>query len=183
MNDRRILELTEWVTEAGLAGASETELVDGFCRRLVEYGVPLTRVAALIDTLHPVLESRTFHWHRTRNETKAIDYARSSARESQEKWLTSPFHYLFERGEKSLRCRIVHGDCPVERFPVLGEFRNDGITDYLAVNTLFGKALTIGLMDCLFSSWATDHAEGFADWHVEMIERALPVLALAIRDV
>jgi adenylate cyclase len=51
MNDRQILELTEWVTEAGLAGASETALVDGFCRRLVEYGVPLTRVAALIDTL------------------------------------------------------------------------------------------------------------------------------------
>jgi adenylate cyclase len=95
MNDRQILELTEWVTEAGLAGASETALVDGFCRRLVEYGVPLTRVAALIDTLHPVLEARTFHWHRTKNETEAIDYARSTARESQEKWLSSPFHYLF----------------------------------------------------------------------------------------
>ena len=66
---------------------------------------------------------------------------------------------------------------------MLSEFRDDGITDYLAVNTLFGKALTIGLMDCLFSSWSTDHAEGFADWHVQMIERALPVLALAIRDV
>jgi adenylate cyclase len=183
MNDRQILELTEWVTDAGLAGAAETELVDGFCRRLVDYGVPLTRMAALIDTLHPVLESRTFHWHRMKNETQAIDYARASARESQEKWLTSPFHYLFERGEKSLRCRIMDGDCPTERFPVLGEFRDDGITDYLAVNTLFGKALTIGLMDCLFSSWSTDHAEGFADWQVQMIERALPVLALAIRDV
>jgi adenylate cyclase len=183
MNDRQILELTEWVTEAGLAGASETALVDGFCRRLVEYGVPLTRVAALIDTLHPVLEARTFHWHRTKNETQAVDYARSSARESQEKWLSSPFHYLFENGQRSLRCRIVDGDCPVERFPVLGEFRDDGITDYLAVNTLFGKALTIGLMDCLFSSWSTDHDEGFADWQVAMIERALPVLALAIRDV
>ena len=42
----------------------------GFCRRLVEYGVPLTRVAALIDTLHPVLEARTFHWHRKKNETR-----------------------------------------------------------------------------------------------------------------
>jgi len=183
MNDRQILELTGWVTEAGLAGASETELVDGFCRRLVEYGVPLTRVLVVIDTLHPVLEARTFHWHRTKNETKAIDHDRASARENQEKWLRSPFHHLFENGERSLRCRIMDGDCPVEQFPVLSEFRDEGITDYLAVNTLFGKSLTIGLMDCLFSSWATDHPEGFTHWHIAMMERGLPVLALAIRDV
>ncbi len=82
-----------------LGGASETELIDGFCRRLVENGVPLTRMAGIIDTLHPVLEARTFHWHRTKNETQAIDYARSSAREGQEKWLVSPFHYLFVSGE------------------------------------------------------------------------------------
>lgn len=183
MNDRQILELTEWIAESGLAGFSETELIDGFCRRLVENGVPLTRMVGIIDTLHPVLEARTFHWHRTKNETQAIDYARSSAREGQEKWLVSPFHYLFVSGSKSLRCRIVDGDCPSDRFPVLAEFRDDGLTDYLAVHTRFGKALTIGMMDCLFSSWATDHEEGFADWQVGMIERALPVLALAIRDV
>ena len=39
MNDRQILELTEWVAESGLAGQSETELIDGFCRRLVENGL------------------------------------------------------------------------------------------------------------------------------------------------
>ena len=91
MNDRQILELTEWVTEAGLAGASETDLVDGFCRRLVEYGVPLTRVAALIDTLHPVLEARTFHWHRTKNETEAIDYARSTCAREPGEMAEQPF--------------------------------------------------------------------------------------------
>src|SRR3954469_4689419 len=139
MKDRQILEHTELVTEAGLAGASETALVDGFCRRLVEYGVPLTRVAALIDTLHPVLEARTFHWHRMKNETKAIDYARSSARENEEKWLRSPFHYLSENDLRSLRCRIVDGDCPFDRFPVLSEFRDEGFTDYLAVHAPFGK--------------------------------------------
>ena len=183
MEDRLILEISEWVAEAGLAGASETELVDGFCRRLVEYGVPLTRVVALIDTLHPVLEARTFHWHRRKNETTASEYARSLARENEDKWLKSPFHYLMESGGKSLRCRFIDGDCPSDRFPVMGELRDEGITDYLAVSTLFGKSMTIGMMDSLVSSWSTDGPDGFDETHITIMERSLPFLALAIRDV
>ena len=183
MEDRLILEISEWVAEAGLAGASETELVDGFCRRLVEYGVPLTRVVALIDTLHPVLEARTFHWHRRKNETTASEYARSLARENEDKWLKSPFHYLMESGGKSLRCRFIDGDCPSDRFPVMGELRDEGITDYLAVSTLFGKSMTIGMMDSLVSSWSTDGPDGFDETHITIMERSLPFLALAIRDL
>ncbi|WP_158044729.1 adenylate/guanylate cyclase domain-containing protein [Skermanella pratensis] len=183
MEDRRILELSEWIIGARLEGAPETELVDGFCRRLVEYGVPLTRVVVGIDTLHPVLEARTFHWHRKKNETTASEYARAVARENEDKWLKSPFYYLTEGGGKSLRCRFVDGDCPSDRFPVLGELRDEGITDYLAISNMFGKPITIGLMDSLVSSWSTGRPEGFDDTHITIMERSLPFLALAIRDV
>ncbi|EWY36008.1 hypothetical protein N825_31800 [Skermanella stibiiresistens SB22] len=178
-----MLELMEWIVEAGLDGASETDLVDGFCRRLVEHGVPLTRVVVGIDTLHPVLEARMFHWHRTKNETTASEYTRSSSRENEEKWLKSPFFYLLDSGQRSLRCRFVDGDCPSDRFPVLGDLRDEGITDYLAISTPFGKPITIGLMDSLASSWSTDSPEGFGDGQVRLMERTLPFLALAIRDV
>ena len=45
MNDRQILELTEWIAESGLAGFSETELIDGFCRRAVSFA-PLKKLRA-----------------------------------------------------------------------------------------------------------------------------------------
>ena len=49
-------------TEAGLAGKSETEIVDGFCRRAVTAGLPVTRALVIIDTLHPVHEGHVFRW-------------------------------------------------------------------------------------------------------------------------
>jgi len=183
MNYEHLLELHEWVAASGLDGASEAELLDGFCRRLVEYGVPLTRSTVAIDTLHPVLEARGFEWHRKKNQTKESDFTREMARAHENKWLRSPFHHLFESGDRTLRVRIMDGDCPVERFPVMGDLRDEGITDYFAVSTRFGRQVSIGLMDCLFSSWSTDHAQGFTDAQIAMIDRALPSLVQAIKGV
>ena len=60
MDPARISELRAWLIEAGLAGESETALLDGVCRRLPEAGLPIARAVMLIDTLHPVYEGRAF---------------------------------------------------------------------------------------------------------------------------
>ena len=52
MDVARFAELSAWLTEAGLAGESETEIVDGFCRRAIDAGLPLARGMVIIDTLH-----------------------------------------------------------------------------------------------------------------------------------
>jgi class 3 adenylate cyclase len=40
-----------WLTEAGIAGISEGDIISGFCRRCVETGMPLGRCIMFIDTL------------------------------------------------------------------------------------------------------------------------------------
>ena len=45
-------ELARWTTEAGLAGTSETAMLDGFCHRAVAAGLPVARAMVIIDTLH-----------------------------------------------------------------------------------------------------------------------------------
>ena len=62
MNETFLGELPAWLTEAGLAGTPETEIVSGFCERCVAAGLPLARALVLIDTLHPVHEGRLFRW-------------------------------------------------------------------------------------------------------------------------
>ena len=62
MNEAALSELAGWVTEAGLIGRSETELMAGFCRRAAEAGVPLARAIVILDTLHPIYEGRAFRW-------------------------------------------------------------------------------------------------------------------------
>jgi adenylate cyclase len=46
MNDAVFAELSAWLTQAGLAGKSEIEIVSGFCDRCVAGGLPLARALA-----------------------------------------------------------------------------------------------------------------------------------------
>ena len=54
--------IESWLVEAGLAGASETESLHGFCDRCREAGIALSRATVIVDTLHPIHEGRAFRW-------------------------------------------------------------------------------------------------------------------------
>jgi adenylate cyclase len=182
-NEPGLAELAGWVIEAGLAGKSETAMLDGFCRRLVEAGVPIARAAVIIDTLHPVHEGRAIRW---RSEGKAghtelIEYGSSSEGEMAEIWRRSPFFQLLETGGSRLRIRLATGE-PAE-FPTVVALQDEGMTDYLALINRFAAHGVIGEMDCVYSSWATDHPGGFEDRQVEALVGLMPGLALAVKCV
>ena len=65
----------------------------------------------------------------------------------------SPFLHLYESGVTTLRRRLPG---PAGEFPVLDEIGQQGMTDYIAMVNRFGAEGAIGMMDCTFSSWATD---------------------------
>ena len=83
--------LRTWLTEAGLAGKSETALLDGFCRCPLDAGLPIARAAILIDTLHPVHEGRAFFWRREagQTQTELVEYGPTSEGEAAENWRRS----------------------------------------------------------------------------------------------
>jgi hypothetical protein len=56
MNELLFAELSAWLTQAGLSGTSETNIVSSFCEQVVAAGLPLDRTVVFIDTLHPVHE-------------------------------------------------------------------------------------------------------------------------------
>src|SRR5262252_2278701 len=88
-------ELRTWLTEAGLAGKSETALLDGFCRRALDAGLPIARAIMLIDTLHPVHEGRAFYWRREAGQpqTELREYGPTDAGEAAEAWRRSAFFH------------------------------------------------------------------------------------------
>jgi adenylate cyclase len=178
MLDARFLPVIAWIAEAGLAGRREIGLLQGFCERAVAAGLPLTRAVIGVDTLHPVLEGRVFEWHRDAGAPTQAEYGRLDPDSSEEKWLHSPFHRLYESGETMLRLRLR--DRPAE-FEVLEELRRQGFTDYVAILSRFGTDGAIGSMDCTYSSWATDAPSGFADDDLDALGFLVPCLALAIK--
>src|SRR5580700_2080825 len=181
MDPARFAELARWTTEAGLAGKSETAMLDGFCRRAVAAGLPVARAMVIIDTLHPVHEGRVFRWRREGDEghTEAIEYGPTDEGEAAESWRRSPFFRLVESGGSRLRIRLAAGQAA--EFVSVVAMQQEGMSDYLAIITRFAADGVIGEMDCVYSSWATDHPGGFDDGQVEALTGLLPMLALAVK--
>jgi adenylate cyclase len=180
MTETEIAELSAWLTEAGLAGRAETQLVAGFCERLVAAGLPLARATVFVDTLHPVHEGRAFRWDRGQPEATLAEYGRSTDGEAAERWRSSAFFHMVASGDSLLRRRL--GGCDPCEFPMLDDLRAAGMSDFVAIVNRFGADGAIGEMDCVYSSWATDCAEGFAEHDIEALRRLMPFLALAVKS-
>jgi adenylate cyclase len=173
-----------WLTEAALAGKSETALLDGFCRRALDAGVPIARAAIIIDTLHPVHEGRAFLWRREeagRAQTELVEYGPTSEGEAAENWRRSVFFHLLQTGESLFRVRFHAGE--TADFPTIAQIRGEGMSDVAATITRFPGSGAIGEMDSLYAYWATDRPHGFDDAHVAAIAGLMPMLALAVKCV
>jgi adenylate cyclase len=186
-------ELSAWLTQAGLAGTPETDIVAGFCDRCVAAGLPLARALLLIDTLHPVHEGRLFRWGYGPTESPLLDYGRTSPDalaasgskpqevEAAERWRRSPFYRMLQTGDSLLRRRL--DAATKDEFLVLSDLLAAGMTDYVAIISRFAAQGVIGEMDGLYSSWATRAPAGFSDGQIAALERIVPYLALAIKSV
>ena len=65
---------------------------------------------------------------------------------------------------------------------MFAEMREASITDFVAIINRFAEDGAIGEMDCVYSAWMTDRAEGFTDEEVGALKRLTPFLGLAIKS-
>jgi len=182
MNAADATGIARWVTEAGLTGMTEPELLHGFCDRLVIEGLPVARANTIIDTLHPIHEGRVFRWRRDDQETldPVIEYGRTNVEgEAADNWRRSTYYHLHLSGEDCLRRRIGRGH--PEDFSVLADLRAEGQTDYLALIHRFQAEGIIGETDCFYSSWTTDAPSGFTDGQIAVLRELAPALMLAMK--
>jgi adenylate cyclase len=182
MDPASFSKLSAWLTEAALAGKSETELLDGLCQRALEAGLPIARAVIIIDTLHPVYEGRAFYWRREAGQaqTELLEYGPSSEGKVAENWRRSALFHLLQTGRSLLRVRFHAGE--TTDFPTIAQMHDEGMTDVAAMITRFAAG-AIGEMDSLYSYWATDRPHGFEDAQMEAIAGLMPVLALAVKCV
>ena len=173
--------LHEWLIEAGLAGASESALLDGFCRRAKSGWAALARGVMIIDTLHPTYEGRAFFWRREpgQKQTEQVEYSPSDEGEMAELWRNSVFFHLLETGGSQFPVRFHAGE--TTDFPRLAELRNESMSDVVAIITRFSGSGAIGETDSLYCYWATDRSQGFDDSEVESLARLMPPLSLAVK--
>ena len=193
MNEAFFAELSAWLTQAGLAGTSEIEIVSGFCDRCVAAGLPLFRTVVLIDTLHPVHEGRLFRWGPDSAQPPLLEYGRTSPDglaatgfdpkdvQAAARWRNSPFYRMLETGDLLLRRRV--NAATKNEFAWLSDLYAEGATDYVAIINRFAADGVIGEMDGVYSSWATRTPDGFSEDEIATLKRLVPYLALAVKSV
>ena len=196
MNEASFSELSAWLTQAGLAGTPETDIVSGFCDRCVAAGtsawsratclstrcIRSTKVAcsagAMVRTkprCTNMAAPAPTRSPRPARDPRVMSRSRPSAGGA------SPFYRMLQTGDSLLRRRL-NADTKDE-FSLLPDWLAAGMTDYVAIITRFAAEGIIGEMDGVYSSWATRAPDGFNDGQIAALERVVPYLALAIKSV
>ena len=174
--------IAAWLIARGLDGASETELLHGFCGRCREVGLDLSRAITIIDTLHPVYEGRAFRWRNDGVEESAVvEYGRTNdgrgRRELAAQRLLSPADDRRRRAAPAAR-----PGRPARLRPSRGPSKADGQTDYVAFVHRFasdGIDRRDGLR--LFALDDAPSRAASATPTLAALRRLVPALALAIK--
>jgi hypothetical protein len=85
-------ELSVWVTEEGLRGATAGELFEGYCRRLSAMDFVIMRAYVSTQTLHPQWTGYGYTWRREFNSVREQQFARGPI---SHEWMSSPLQCAY----------------------------------------------------------------------------------------
>ena len=144
--------LINWLMQHAWLCTTSAELTEQFARHLQMIGMPLWRFNVNIWTLHPELAGQQFTWTRDGDSVTESDTPHGILQTPA--YLNSPVRHVSE-GLGGVRQRLDL-DEPEFQFPILGQLRANGGTDYVAMPLPFsdGRFQTMTM--------TTDHPQGFS---------------------
>ena len=171
-------DISEWIVRGALTGTSELDIVVGVCEQLTSAGLSLVRFSLATNMLDPTYDARLVRWVRGQGAVEEL-VMRTDESEPSEEWTRSPFFFLIESRQPTLRRRL---DATHRRgeFALFDGFQDQGVTDYLAFRERVGDGMLLGEGQGLVASWTTDAPAGFSEAHVETLAGIMPVLTLAL---
>jgi adenylate cyclase len=170
-----VADVAEWLSEKALGEFEHVSLLEEFCHRVAAIGVPLERGHISFRTLHPLFDAMSCTWWRgigceTEEMThQEIGYERS-------RWTESPLRHLIDTRVPMMRRRLTGPDALLD-YPVLEEFRDEGLTDWIGFVIAFDEAGHDGMV----SSWSTRRSGGFSDTHLTALKFLQRPFAVAIK--
>lgn len=176
--------IIDWLLQQGLQSVSQHELLEGYCQKLLECGIPLMRLHVAQRAFHPLYGGVGFDWSRESGVSQELyEHTVSPV----DRWTQSPLYYMLETSSFEFRKKLtdIKEDNP---FPLLTELKEAGCTDYFAMALLFEKWDFNVKIDPnktpegALISWSTDTVGGFSDDHIEAIKQSVSALGLALKS-
>lgn len=165
--------IADWLIKSALDGEPLDTIVRGFCERLSASGLPIVRANLSFSMLHPLYDALGFLWVRGRD--MEVEGYRKSGRDSNDRFLSSPYYYLFSNNLEFLRRRLDPSVPP--EFPVFKDLLELGGTDYIAFVHPFSRSEDQGMI----GSWTTDAPGGFSENMIAELLRMQSHLAVAAK--
>jgi adenylate cyclase len=130
--------------------------------------------------LHPIYEGRAFRWRRGEAALGPFEYGPTTEGEALANWQRSPFYSMLQSGASIMRMPVTAQTS--EQHSLIAELHVGGMTEMVPMISRFAAEGSIGEMDCVYSYWSTDRASGFSDSDIGVLERLVPLLALAVKS-
>jgi len=162
-----IQPVIDWLIEGAPPARLPQDVLLHLCRRLVAQGMPLYRVAVFVRTLHPNVLGRGFIWHHDSDAVEVNEVAYDFL--DSDLFLKSPIRVVFAE-HVEIRRRLADPACPMD-FPVLEDFRGEGVTDFLALPLRFVNG------EVHAASFATRRAGGFGEAEIAALRQVGTALA------
>lgn len=158
-----ITPIQEWLDAGAPPTQGPQEVLKHLCRRLVDLGLPLHRVAVFVRTLHPNVAGRAFIWHQPQDLVEIV--TAEVGIQKTEQWQRSPVRVVFDE-HVEIRKRIEGREGPLE-FPILDDLRKEGCTDFFAAPMRFTNGEVHG------ASFVTRRKGGFTDAELGALRRLM----------
>lgn len=180
--DKRVAPLTHWLIKQGLRSSGRQELLNIFCEKLVELGVPLWRFHLAQRAFHPKFGGIGYNWTRS----DGISHEHYERREAPlDAWLKSPFYWMLEKDLEAFHSDLA--DEKLDLFPLLQELKDQGATQYFALTLRFTDDDTPADPNAppegVLASWTSDSPGGFSQEDTDLIQALYPALGLALKSM
>jgi adenylate cyclase len=162
--------VVEWMMREGRHLTHMREFGDEMCRRIVAADIPLWRAFCSVGTLHPQIAASAYIWRR--DTPGAVRMTATHSFESEPEFAASPIAEVRRTG-RTIRRRLHDPLCPLD-YPVLGQFKGDGGTDYAAMPMICSS----GEINSI--TWLTDRAGGFSDDEIAGLANVANALAIIV---
>jgi len=159
--------LIEWLVRGAWSAENSAELTNQLGLRLLETGIPVSRVNVAIRQLHPLLAGEGYVWNKNNSTTETFQFSHEALDTDQ--YQKSPMKLVSE-GLGGIRQRLNAGKMVFD-FPILDDLKEQGATDYVAMPLHFSDGKIHNL------SLTSDHPDGFTTGHLGQIFEALPIIS------
>jgi adenylate cyclase len=170
----------EWLIMSGLENRPVPAMFEELCRRLADTPLRIERGHLSVALLHPSLRGFSLTWTGKTGAVETVTFTRGM--DDTQGWKESPFKHVLENRLPNLRRRLTGNQAQLD-FPVLTEFRDQGLTDWLCCLHSFNPetGLPWTQMTGMVTSWATAAPGGFSDEDVLLLEELMGTTALVVK--